>query len=176
MPTTEQISMPSSPGEARELPVGGQSKRPRWVLSVVVAAVVVAAGVVVALLVAGGGSDSPEDIVAQYLEASVARDLDALEALFDPEIVQSYDASAVGGGAFNTEITGREAVLANLSGVWSTWSPTTTSYEVVSVDGSTVMTEEVVHFGDGTRYSHDVVYEMSDDGLMLREDRVVVRR
>jgi hypothetical protein len=143
---------------------------------VVVAAVVVAVGVVVAFLVAGGGTDTPEDVVGQYLEASNARDVDALEALFDPEVVFTYDASAVGGGAFNAEWVGRETVLANLSGVWSTWHPTTTSYEVVSVDAGTVMTEEVVHFGDGTRYSHDVVYEVSDDGLMLREDRVVVRR
>lgn len=176
MLTTNQSPMPSSVGDkSSELPVGRQSRRPRWLVAVVIAAIALAAGALVAILLTGGDADAPEDVVAQSIEESNARDVDALEGLYDAEIVSIYDASAVGGGAFNVELVGREAVLANLEEVWSVWAPTTTSYEVLSVEGDTVTTTEDVRFSDGAgaSYRHTVLYEVSDDGLILREERVV---
>ena len=161
MLTTDQSTMPSSP------------RRRRWLLPVAVVAIAVVAGAVLAILLIEGGGEAPEDVVAQSVEAFNARDLDALEALFDPEIFYVYDSAAAGYPEFNQEFAGREAVLEDLQKVWPEWDPTTISYEVLEVDGGTVTTIEKVAYFDGDTASVHCRYEVSDDGLIVRQERVL---
>lgn len=164
MPTTDQSTMPSS------------SLRRRWLLSAAVAATAVVAGALLAILLFGDGREAPEDVVAQHIEAWNARDLDAVEALSAPEIVATYDASAVGYSEFNTEFVGREAALEGIQEVWSVWDTMIISSEVLQVDGGTVTTIERIAFSNGdTAYTASTRCrtEVSDDGLIVRAERVV---
>lgn len=161
--------------EKQPSPPEHRSRR-TWIPAVAAAAVAVVAIGIAALAFNADETAtevSPEDVVAQVIEASNARDADALAALYDPEIVHTYDASPVTGHTFdNTIRTGRENVLELLEGyVWPNWGPKVTSYEVLEVDDGTVTTSEnVTMFGWSGR--HVVSYEVSDDGLILAERHV----
>jgi hypothetical protein len=147
-------------------------------IAAAVFAIVVIAGAVLAFVSVRGETQPagpiPEDVVAQLIEASNARDAAALADLYDPEIVHTYNAFQVTGNTFDdTHRAGRVNVLELLEGyVWPNWGPRVTSYEVLEVDGGTVTTSEnVIMFGGS--YRHVVTYEVSDDGLILREEHVV---
>lgn len=142
-------------------------------------AIIVIAGAVLAFVSLRGEPQpaapippTPEEAVTQVIEASNAQDADALAALYDPEIFYSYDASRLGGQEYNLKRTGRENVLEALEYVWSTWGPKVTYYEVLEVDGGIVTTSENV-MGFGISNRQVVTYEVSDDGLILREEHVV---
>lgn len=173
MSTTDQSAVPSSIGDrAAELPVGRQARRRRWLLPVVVvAAIALVAGVVAAVLLLGDDGTSPEDVVVDSLEAYNARDIDALEGLYDPEIVITYDLSPVGGGEIPDDV-GREAVLALTEQFWEQADPVLT-YEVIAVNGRTVTTAETAAFPDGSFTRHTTTYQVSDEGLIVRMDHVI---
>jgi uncharacterized protein (TIGR02246 family) len=121
----------------------------------------------------GDGSPSPEDAVGQVVDAWNARDAEAMAALYDPEVVYIYDASLAGASWANLEVTGREALLEANQDTWAQWGPTVTSYEVLTVDGGTVTTSEEVQLSGGGLYRHAVTYEVSDNGLIIREEHIV---
>ncbi len=152
-----------------------KSRNGMLVAAAVFAIVVIAGGVLAIVFTEGEpqpAASVPEDVVAELIEATNARDVDALAALYDPEIVYSYDAS-LGGGSFIRDATGHEDVLALLEEVWATYNTTVTSYVVRSVDGATVTTAEMVEISIGSA-GHIVTYEVSDDGLILLQ-KVAVR-
>jgi len=173
MSTTDLDAMPTSGGDkTSELPVDRQARGPRWLLPVVVvAAIAVVAGVVTAILLLGDDGTSPEDVVVDSLEAYNAHDIDALEALYDPEIVVTYDLSPVGGGEMPDDV-GREAVLGLTEQFWEQADPTLT-YEVIAVDGGTVTTSETGTFPDGSSTRSTTTYRVSDAGLIARIDHII---
>ncbi len=140
-------------------------------------AIIVIAGAVLAFVSLRGepqpAAPIPEDVVAQLIEASNARDADALAALYDPEVFHSYNASQLGSTQYNTKRTGHDNVMELIvEYVWPMWGPKVTSYEVLEVDGGIVTTSENV-MGFGISNRQVVTYEVSDDGLILREEHVV---
>lgn len=173
MPRTEHRTIPASGRDPARTPVSEKRQRPRWLIPVVVVAVVaVVAGVAVAaVLLTGEDVASPEDVVAALHEAAESRDIDALEALYDPEVVITADASRVGFVGEIPDLVGRAAVVENAQTSWEEFDPTVT-YEILEVDGRTVTTTETLTSGGGdTR--HTVTYQVSEEGLIVRVDRVV---
>ncbi len=156
-----------------------QPPRRRWIPAVAAAAVVAVAIGIAALALSGRGTElvapateiSPEEVVAQVIEASNDRDVDALAALYDPEIVYTYDAS-LGGGSFTRDASGIEDVLALLEEVWATYNPIVTSYVVRNVDDGIVRTAEIVKLSSGSS-GHIVMYEVSSNGLITLQEVVV---
>ena len=163
------------PTSAAPLP---DRRRNGILVAAAVFAIVLLAGAVL-VVISTQGEPQPaapiaEEVVAQVIEAGNARDAAALTELYHPDIFHKYDAyPAVGHRQFNVERTGREEALeAIVNGAWANWSPFIPTYEVLEVDGNTVTTAEEVYFG-GTAARHIVTYEISDEGLVLSEVRVV---
>ncbi len=119
---------------------------------------------------------APEDVIAQVIEAANARDLDALAELYHPDMVHTYDASSIGGEVYNREVVGREAVLENMELAWLGFAPVTVDYEIREVNGQVVITDETIRMGDGSGWGYRATWEISEDGRILREDRVVIGR
>ncbi len=107
------------------------------------------------------------------IDAFNARGAAGLEALYDPEIVYVYDVyKVVGHTRHNIRRSDRDRLLDQFQNrTWPNWGPKVTSYDVLEVDGKIVTTsEDVIFFGGSNR--HLVTYEISEDGLVLREEHV----
>lgn len=172
MPATKQSSSP------RVQIVGARRSRARVaVVSVLVIVLVLAIGA--AWILVGGGSipftgddQTPEDIIAEMIGAAEARDLQALETVYHPDVVVTFDATPVG---FTEEIpdeVGREALIRNVEREWQEGALTFTE-EIVSSEGDTVTTSLTITFPDGAFTRHEVTYLISE-GQILREEHVIV--
>ena len=100
---------------------------------------------------------------SRWNEAINICDATALEALLDPDVVQTI--------AFQedeTTMTGSAAVIAAYEQPWADGCPGPGSdFEVVSVEGNIVTTAETAELPDGTMIRPSQVFEVSDDGMVV---------
>lgn len=166
MPTTEQ----------RTGYTFGTDRGPRrtGLVTMVVLGVLLAVALIgAAVLVIGAGGESPEDVVTESVEAFNAEDLWGLQAIFDPDIVVTYDGTAVGLGAgMIPDEVGRDTVLRNIETAW-TQGDITVSQEILETDGDTVVASETAILPDGSSTRHTVTYTVSDDDLITRIEHVI---
>jgi hypothetical protein len=173
MPTTATPGSVAGETAAAEAPK--QSQRPGWVIPVVVVVVLaVIGGIVLAVMASGEDVAAPEEVVTEAIDAANARDVERLEAVYHPDVVVTFDGTAVGvaaGGIPATE--GREAMIEGATGFWAEMDPTVT-FAVISVDGQVVTTDETATMPDGMFTRHEVTYDVSEDGLIVTEHHVIL--
>lgn len=171
MPKTEA---PSSGTRHTDTGTPASTQRPGWLVPLVILGVVVVVVAVVVGIIVASGDDaaSPEAVVESNIAAVNARDLEAYEATMDPDIVITYDGSTVGIDGIPA-VNGRDAVMENATEYWNQLGPTVT-YEVLTVDDETVITEQVATVTGGGATRHEVTYEVSADGLIVAEHHVIL--
>ncbi len=116
--------------------------------------------------------DSPS-LLMMRTDAVERQDLWAVRDVLDPEIVATFDASPVGFTGGIQEEVGRDTLLRNMELEWLS-GQLSFAEEIVSSDGRTVLTDLTVTFPDGSFTRHEVTYHVSEEGLIEREEHVVV--
>ena len=149
------------------------SRRPRILVRALVIALAALVAISASVLIIGSDGESPEDVVASFIDAVEREDLWAVRDLLDPDIVATFDATPVGFTGGIQEEVGRDTLLRNMEQEWLS-GQLTFAEEIVSSDGQTVRTDLTVTFPDGSFTRHEVTYHVSEDGLIEREEHVVV--
>lgn len=166
MPTTEQrVEHPMATHDV--------GRRPRVLLRALVVALAAVVAIGASVLIIGSNSETPEEVVASFIDAVDRQDLWAVRDVLDPDVVATFDATPVGFTGGIQEEVGRDTLLRNMEQEWLSGQLTFTE-EILSSDGETVKTDLTVTFPDGTFTRHEVTYHVSDDGLIYREEHVVV--
>ena len=166
MPTTEQrVERPATTQVV--------TRRPRARRRALVVALAAIAVIGASVFIIRSGGESPEDVVASFIDAVERQDLWAVRDVLDPDIVATFDATPVGFTGGIQQETGRDTLLRNMEQEWLS-GQLTFAEEIVSSDGQTVRTDLTVTFPDGSFTRHEVTYLVSDEGLIEREDHVVV--
>ena len=166
MPTTEQRVEHPAPTQV-------VTRRPKARRRALIAALAAMAVIGASFLIIRSDGESPEDVVATFIDAVERQDLWAVRDVLDPDIVATFDASPVGFTGGIQEETGRDTLLRNMEQEWLSGQLAFTE-EIVSSDGETVLTDLTVTFPDGTFTRHEVTYHVSEEGLIYREEHVVV--